>query len=146
MKRAFRCFSLAIIAAVMMMSAVLPVEGAPQSGEPGSIQGSGDAGGLGLFIGCDDVLSNRDIMISSSFVIDAKLFLDLKRACPPSRIGSKLSIETSGDARDAAVSALRVYVTRYIVSVSEGGKNVRNIPSNTKNWQYAIDPAYLEII
>jgi hypothetical protein len=131
----------------MMMSAVMPVEGvlSPDVSDP--LRGVLTEGRPGSFISRVEALRNTDVIVSNHFNMNINLFLDLKHAvCLFFRIGSKLSAETPDISSNAAASALRAYVTWYLVSVSEGGKNAKNIPSNTKNWRYAIDPIHLEII
>jgi hypothetical protein len=144
------CFYLSFIAVIMILSALstgLPVGDALSPDGENSLHGALPSDGTGLFIGSDDVLSNRDIIFSDSSIIDDELFFCIESTeCLSSQIGSKLPHETSAVFRNAPVYALKAYTTQYIVSVSEGGKNVKNIPSNIKNWQYAVDPVHLEEI
>jgi hypothetical protein len=145
MKSARCCFYLSFIVAIMILSAELSVENIPSFNVEIQHRGTLSNDGAGLFIGCDDALSNRDIIVSDSSAIDGVLFFHVKRAvCLLSQVASKLSRNTSAVFGSASVR-VKVYIARYLVSVSEGGKNVKNIPSNIKNWQYAVDPAHLEI-
>ncbi|MDR1472078.1 MAG: hypothetical protein LBS75_06100 [Synergistaceae bacterium] len=140
------CFCVAIITVLAAMSAGLPAAcDVPPFGAEAA-RGVSAAGGAAAFVGAG-VLSNRDMIVSDPFSGESRLVYAVKHAaCLFSRTGFRLLREAPGASRDASVLALKVYTAGYRVSVSEGGKNVKNVPSRVKNWQHAIDPVYLDIV
>ncbi|MDR3355532.1 MAG: hypothetical protein LBO21_10865 [Synergistaceae bacterium] len=141
----FFCFM--ILAAAIAASVGLPVAyTSPPFGAAAFERVVADDGAASFVAGGSAFL-NMDAIVSGIFSGDLQLSCAAKSAaCLLSRTGFKLLRETPGESGDVPAFALKVYVARYLVSVSAGGKNVKNIPSNVKNWQYAIDPIHLEIV
>ncbi|MDR1966493.1 MAG: hypothetical protein LBQ36_07265 [Synergistaceae bacterium] len=119
---------------------MLPCRVGASENAAGSVSPKGDA------IDDNEAFRNmKDILHPSSKAEDSAIYYMSKNAlCPFSDIDRKISKKTLIAARNAQAIARKKYEKEFLISITEGGKNVKNIPSIIEEWRDAVVPFYSE--
>jgi hypothetical protein len=115
--------------------------------------GAGEIGVIPVSRKCDVISAHeafrnmKDILHPSSKTEDGSIYCFSRNvSCPFSTVEKKISKENLIAIRKTQAIAHKKYEKEFLISITEGGKNAKNVPSIVREWRDAVEPFFRETI